>query len=156
MISVMTCGGFWHDKPRGYGDIQIERMITRGVNRDAARRYVRAVLFGGCTTAEALEIIRDRDCAHLGTAIELWDANDVPSDRWFRDAWSRSHNGGPISINLEKARPVQMRRIASAVAEENKRRLLELKSPVDFDLGRMRQRILLARDETELRQIWPL
>ena len=57
------------------------------------------MLFGGCTTAEAYGIIRDRDCSHLGTGCELWDASDLPTDRRYRNAWRRSHNGGPIYID---------------------------------------------------------
>ena len=66
--------------------------------------FVMAMQFGGCTDAEAYEIMRDRFCAHLGSGIELWDTTDVPKDRWFREAWVRSHNGGPIDISLTKAR----------------------------------------------------
>jgi hypothetical protein len=157
IMSVMcNGGGLWDHLPRGVMDRQIASMVKRGVGEVAAHRYAKAVMFGGCTTAEALEIIRDRDCAHLGTAIELWDVADIPTDRWFRDAWRRSQNGGPISVSLKLAKPIHMQHIASAIAGENKKRLLELKSPVDADLDRIRQRISLARDETELRQIWPL
>lgn len=155
IISVMSCGGLWDHLPPGVMDRQIASMVNRGVNEDAAHRYAKSVMFGGCTTAEALEIIRDRDCAHLGTAIELWDADDVPTDRWFRDAWSRSHNGGPISVSLKKARPIQMRHIGDAVFEENMRRQRELIAPFEYDRDLLRGKIMKARDETELRQIWP-
>lgn len=139
-------------------DRQIASMVNRGVNEDAACRYAKAVMFGGCTTAEALEIIRDRDCAHLGTAIELLDHADVPTDRWFRDAWSRSHNGGPITISLKKARPIQFRHIRNYISEENKRRenSLEMMPTLEVDIDLIRNKILLARDDTELRGIWPI
>ena len=39
-----------------------------------------AIQFGGCTDAEAYELMRDRFCTHLGTGIELWDTADVPHD----------------------------------------------------------------------------
>lgn len=154
-ISVMGCGGLWDHLPPGVMDRQIASMVKRGVNEDAAHRYAKAVMFGGCTTAEALEIIRDRDCAHLGTAIELWDVDDVPTDWWFRDAWRRSHNGGPISVNLKLAKTVQMRHVGDAVIEENKRRERELLAPFEYDRDRLRTSIMSARDENELRVIWP-
>lgn len=157
VIAWMSCGGLWNDHPRGYLDTQIERQIRDGRDPDASRRFAHAVQFGGCTTAEALEIIRDRDCAHLGTAIELWD--DVSMDRWFRNAWRRSHNGGPISIDLKLAKPIQFRHIKSAVDQETKRRQDDLELfdiPVDVDFVAIRERIMNARDETELRSIWPL
>lgn len=159
-IAWMTCGGFdlWQSKPRGFAETQIERQIARGVNPDAARRYARAAMFGGCTTAEALEIIRDRDCAHLGTAIELWDVADIPRDRWFRDAWRRSHNGGPISVNLNLAKPIQFKRAKLAVERENKRRADEFaKLPaVEVDWDAFRSKVSNARDEHELRAAWPV
>ncbi len=116
-------------------------------------------MHGGCTTAEALGIIRDRDCAHLGTAIELWDLVDVPTERWFRNAWVRSHNGGPISINLKLARPIQWKKAKSAVASENKRRKDDfddyMKPLIEVDWDAFRQKLIRAQDEIDLRQIWP-
>jgi hypothetical protein len=150
IMSVMSYGGLWDHLPPGVMDRQIASMVNRGINERTAYRYARAVMFGGCTTAEALEILRDRDCAPRGTGIELWDANDVPTDRWFRDAWRRSHNGGPISIDLEKARPVQWKRLKSA----HTRRLNELTFR-ELDLESYRDKILTARDVMELRQVWP-
>lgn len=147
-ISMMGCGGLWDRRPRGYMDIQVERQIARGVKPDVARRYARAMQFGGCTTAEALEIIRDRDCD--GTAIELWDVAEVPTDRWFRDAWYRSHNGGPISINVEKARPIQWRHIKDTYKKRMSDLLFE-----EFDLEPYKHKIIAARDDGELRRIWP-
>lgn len=156
-IAWMTGGGgIWDHQPRGYLDTQIDRMIEAGHRADAARRFAHAVQFGGCTTAEALEAIRDRDCAHLGTAIELWDADDVPLDRWFRDAWRRSANGGPISIDLKLAKPIHFRNIKTMVERENKRRDLDLfDSVVAPDWPALRERIKSAREEAELRMIWP-
>jgi hypothetical protein len=154
-LTWMSCGGFWDDKPRGFMDIQIERQIARSVPKDAARRYARAIQFGGCTTAEALEILRDRDCFN-GFCHELWDASEIPNDWWFRDAWRRSHNGGPISVDLEKARPLQLRHIVNAVTEEKKRRSTDLSIRGSFepDMDALKDKIKMAADETELRNIW--
>lgn len=148
IISWMSCGGMWDSQPRGFAEIQIERMIEAGVRKDTARKYAHAVQFGGCTTAEALEIIRDRDCIG-GIAHELSD--DIPTDRWFRDAWRRSHNGGPIYVDIEKAKTVQIAHIAKAIREENKRRERELLAPFDYDLSDLRKKVLLAKCAGELR-----
>jgi len=102
-IRTMSCGGWWNGYPRGFLKTQIERQVAAGHNPDAVRRFVMAMQFGGVTEAEALAIIRDRDCAHLGTACELWDFADVPIDRTYRNAWRRSSNGGPIWIDERKA-----------------------------------------------------
>lgn len=158
-VSYMSCGGYWDGHPRGCVERQIEAQIAAGHDPDAAMRFAHAMQFGGKTTAEALEIIRDRDCGHRGTAIELWDVEDVPSDRWYRNAWYRSHNGGPISIDLSRARLLQFKHIRAAIVAETKRRQDDLELfdvPVDVDLGLVRERIRKARDEIELRRVWPL
>ena len=110
---------------------------------------------GGCTTAEALAIIRDRDCAHLGTMIELFDIDELPGDRWFRDAWTRSHNGGPVYVYLPRARRVQIDRIKGAVAQRNRRRLLLGRALIAPAWGSIGNAIRHARDEHELRRVWP-
>ena len=155
-IAMMSCGGFWSDKPRGYGDVQIERQISRGVQPDAARRYVKAMTLGGLTTAEAYAVIRDRDCAHLGYHIDLMDFEDLP-DRWFRNAWKRSANGGPVGVDLNLARPLQWQHIRQRVSTENKRRLeaFEEERQIKPDWSQIRTAIKHARDEEELRRIWP-
>jgi len=104
-------GGYWDQMPRGYAEEQVQRQISAGHQERAARRFCRAMTQGGCTDAEALDIIRDRDCGHLGTAFELLDVSAIATDRWFRDAWRRSHNGGPIYIPMSIAREIQIRRM---------------------------------------------
>lgn len=155
IFRVMQCGGFWDDRPRGFIQTQIERQIASGIDPDHARRFAHAVAFGGCTEAEVWEIIRDRDCARHGTLHELIDVTDLP-DRWFRDAWRRSSNGGPPSVDLEKAKPIQWRRLVEAVSQENKRRELDLFGlpPIRLPRVTMQSAIKNARDDQELRRIW--
>ena len=103
-LAYMTGGGGrWDGFPRGFLDRQIAEQAKHGVGEWAAARFVRAMQFGGLSTPEAYGIMRDRFCAHLGTGCELWDVEDVPTDRTYRDAWRRSHNGGPIVIDAHKA-----------------------------------------------------
>lgn len=158
MISVMGRGGYWNDRPRGFIEEQIRRQIADGIHPDHARRYAHAVTFGGCTTAEAFDIIKDRDCTRHGHSFDVIDPHkELPPDRWFRDAWHRSANGGPVVIDLVKARVIQWQRVSYAVEKENKRRLnaLYVEPPVAFDPDRVRSAIKWARDEDELRRIWP-
>jgi len=100
-------GGRWDGFPRGFLQRQIEAQAKDGVGEWAAARFVRAMQFGGCTTAEAYAIMRDRFCAHLGTGCELWDTSAVPADRLYRNAWRRSPNGGPIYIDEIEARRIE-------------------------------------------------
>jgi len=107
-LAYMTGGGGrWDGFPRGFMERQIVAQAKDGVGEWAAARFVRAMQFGGCTTAEAYAIMRDRFCAHLGTGCELWDTSDVPSDRFYRNAWRRSSNGGPIYIDAAEARRIE-------------------------------------------------
>lgn len=157
-LSAMSSGGYWSDRPRGFLEEQIERQIAAGHKPDAAHRFAHALQFGGCVRAEALEIIRDRDCGHLGTAHELYQFADIPQDRWFRDAWRRSHNGGPIYIELTAARRIQFRKIRQAATAENKRRQDELDRfdmPVELELGALRDKIYSCDDPSALRRVWP-
>lgn len=149
-------GGFFGSRPpRGLLAQQIEGGIADGRNADAQARLVHALAFGGCNTAEAYALIRDRDCAHCGTGHALVDLEDLP-DRWFRNAWRRSHNGGPISINLRAAKAVQFSHIKAAIEEENKRRERDLwNEPLAIALDPIKDRIKSASDEAALRVIWP-
>lgn len=157
-------GGYWDDRPRGFLHELVRRKtcpeLQRGnvVTEDAAWRFVNAMQFGGCTTGEAWHAIAEHDCARFGTLIEIQDTDDLP-DRWFRDAWKRSANGGPVSVDLEKARPIQLAHIARATERQN--RLINRLS-----LWGLRKRVMPqwhtlalavnhARDEHELRKVWP-
>ncbi len=141
-----ACGTnwYWNAKRRGFLAEQEERQIAAGHPAHAVRRHIHAMTFGGLTTAEALELIRDRDCAVFGTAADLIDIEDV-RDRWFRNAWRRSRNGGPISIDLKAARRIQYRRIT---------RMGE-KAKAVLKLDRWRDKIRMAKTPEELRRIWP-
>jgi hypothetical protein len=145
-MGFMTQGGGWWDgRPRGFVEEQIERNIRDGRDPRGAHRFVKAMGEGGCTTAEALEIIRDRDAAHLGTAHEVVTREDIPGDRWFRDAWRRSHNGGPVYIDLEMARKVHLKRL-TFFADRHRLKL---------NLPRWRHRIRTAPSLEALRMEWP-
>jgi hypothetical protein len=95
-------GGRWDGHPPGFLQRQIAAQAKNGVGERAACRFVLAMQFGGLNTAEAYAVMRDRFCAHLGTGCELWDTSEISVDRRYRDAWRRSHNGGPIYLDEEE------------------------------------------------------
>jgi hypothetical protein len=99
--------------------------------------------------------MRDGFCSHLGTGCELWDVADVPLDRWFRNAWRRSHNGGPIYVDIGKARRLQLDKIKSAAAQRNRKRIELGRKPLVPPWGEIGNAIRHARDEGELRRVWP-
>jgi|SRR5262245_14599531 len=119
-LAYMTGGGGrWVGFPRGFLQRQLEAQAKECGNEWFAKRFICAMHFGGVTTAEAYAIMRDRFCAHLGSAHELWDVSDIPTDRTYRNAWRRSHNGGPITIDEQKALEIEE---ARAWAEYEARR----------------------------------
>jgi len=89
----------WHGREWWFWIVQFNRMLARGVKPGAAYRYARMMVTGGCSRREAIEIIAERDCGHLGTAIEIVDVSEIPTDRTYRDAWRRSTNGGEIWLD---------------------------------------------------------
>jgi hypothetical protein len=155
IMMAMCGGGLWRNPERGFINRQIESKIAQGKDPDASRRFCRALAFGGCVDSEALGILRDFMCLHLGTAHEVWDIDDVPADRWFRDAWRRSHNGGPILVDLAKARRIQLEKIKAAVQAHNHPRLALGRRPYLPLWGELGNAIRHARDEEELRRVWP-
>lgn len=140
----LSNGGYWAGQTRGWLERQEELQIAGGHSPSSVRRFMRAMQDGGCTTAEAYDIIRDRDCGHLGTGFELWEPHDLP-DRWFRDAWVRSHNGGPIHIDLHKARRIQISKITNHGASRK----------LDLDMIKWRSACRRASSVEDLRRIWP-
>ena len=142
---MTTGGGRWDGFPVGFLDRQIAEQAKFGVGESAAHRFVMAMQFGGCTDAEAFDVMRDRYCAPHGSGFEVWIAKELPGDRWFRDAWRRSHNGGPIEIDMVKARKIHLKNLKS-FAKARKH---------DLQWPRWRERLRRASSPEELRSLWP-
>lgn len=144
IFHIMRMGGHWRDRPRGFIKKQIELQVSSGIDPWHAERFAFAVAFGGVTEAEAWEIIRDRDCARFGFDHELVRAEDLP-DRWFRDAWRRGHNSKEVYVDMNIARDIQLLKIKKAAG----------KKEGGLDLVTIESAIKNARDEEELRRVWP-
>lgn len=155
-LQALASGGFYGRPPRGFIEEQIERQVKDGRTRQAAARFTNALVYGCGNSRLALEIMRDRDCAHRGFNIELIDTAELP-DRWFRDAWARSANGGPVSINLDIARAIQWAKIKEAVADEDRWRALSFvrRARVRIFWAGLWLAVANARDEDELYRVWP-
>lgn len=70
-----------------------------------AWRWVDALDRGGLSEREALALIIEKDAPAWSTAHEIIDVSELP-ERTYRDAWTRSANGGPIVIDETKARAI--------------------------------------------------
>lgn len=151
-------GGLWGNRPRGFFDEQVRRQVEGGIPERTAVAWLNALQYGGKTEAEVWGLIRDRNCINpSGTAHELIEFADLP-DRWFRNAWRRSPNGGPIYIDLERARDVQWKRIKKAEHIERQIRANDLNlwnKPLELDLPSIDNAIHRSRDIEELRRVWP-
>lgn len=122
---------------------------------EAAARFVAAMHTGGVSCAEAWGIIAQHDCARFGTLIEIQRIEDLPRDRWFRDAWTRSANGGPVGVDLDKARVIQWQHIGNVLYAFNEWRGQRMLAPLTLDPALIALKIGDARDEDELRAVWP-
>jgi len=151
----LQAGGFYRHAAPGVVRHAIEWEIERGRDPDEVRRWVHALAFGGKTEAEALALIRDKDCAPHGTAFDVIEPSDLP-DRWFRNAWRRSHNGGPIMVDLDTAKQIQFARLHGAVKLHNTRSegALRPAPKIRPEWGRIRDQIERAGDERELAAVW--
>lgn len=171
IMRILTHGGV----PEAYfgrtldRDWEIEKLVRDGRREIIAVRWIDAVIAGGLTDAEAHGLIAEKDVPSDHAGIDLWDHSDVPRDYWFRDAWRRSRNGGPIDIDFDVARRVQAQRAIGA----REHRLSELRHQLNVDLilsvdasAKRRQIVQLERDDLfapmaaamtvdELRASWP-
>jgi hypothetical protein len=63
-----------------------------------ARRWVDAMAHGGLTAGEAVRLIAERDRPADSLAMDIIDPGELP-ERYYRAAWRRSSNGGPVWID---------------------------------------------------------
>tara|TARA_R110002074_G_scaffold354004_2_gene525815 strand:- start:2138 stop:2806 length:669 start_codon:yes stop_codon:yes gene_type:complete len=112
------------DRDEQIGRFQVPRaQLGPGMNAAQATYYVDCCISGGLDPEDAFALLAMKDVASGGTGVELWDASQVSADRWFRDAWRRSPEGGPIFIDLAEARKIQATKIVAA--QRNKIRLYD-------------------------------
>jgi hypothetical protein len=162
-VRAMTSGGgYWDDRPRGFLDELVRRKtcpkLQKGANvtEVAAWKFIKAMQWGGLTTAETWPVFAAHDCERFGHDVQLMRYDELP-DRWFRDAWTRKgSNSGLPYVDLEKARVIQWQRLLHAVSRENKRREFDLFGPAPIRISKPEyaRAIKHARDAEELKRIW--
>jgi hypothetical protein len=155
-VSVLQQGnGYGRMLKRGTLEVQTQRLIEDGIDQDIAQTFVNAYAFGGNTEAEALKILIDRSCAHEGLHIDVVTKQELPP-RFYRNAWIRSPNGGPVNISLDKAKIIQWDTLYSSIEAENKKREreFELRPLIEVPWETIRSSIRHARDVDELSKIW--
>lgn len=154
-------GGYWNGYPFGFLNELVRRkscpILQRGhaCTKEAATRFVKAMQFGGKSCEEAWDIIAQHDCARFGHLIEVQHVDELPPDRWYRDAWYRSANGGPIMVSLDRARLIQLQHIGNVTYEFNRWNERNLKPTIAHDADAIQRAIDDAPDLETLRQVWP-
>lgn len=83
-----------------------------------ARRWIEALDRGGLTEREAVSLIVEKDAPAWSTAHEIVHKHEIPEDRRYRNAWRRSHNGGPIWIDDGKAIAIDEARLWASYEQE--------------------------------------
>lgn len=135
---------------------ELHKAARDGRDVAAWSSFLTAYERGGCTLDKALRLVLDKDVPTVERAsAEIWSRGDLPADRWFRDAWRRSANGGPIWTDVERARPVQLRHIGRALSRANVQWFTRRDEPVAIDWRSARAAVARAGDEAELRTVWP-
>jgi hypothetical protein len=173
VMAILTLGGkAWshlsRDEEIGFflADDKWHPQLSANRREQIATRWIDALMTGGKTDAEAYELIRDKDVTDGCTGVELWDFYDIPQDRWFRNAWTRSQNGGPIEIDMRRARVQHGQRLHNLeqilTKKVRKDRLVgRVSGYADRALYAMREdrflsRLSMAETPEQLKSIWPI
>lgn len=129
-----------------------------GNREKLAYRWVEALAHGGVSYEEAIRMVGEKDRPVGGCAMEIVLRSDIPNDRWFRNAWKRSQNGGPIYIDLNRARLVQkhqyIAKLQSDLAKKSLWDRVTLDSKV-VDFKAVEEQIFQTDDLEVLRLILP-
>ncbi|KKL75151.1 hypothetical protein LCGC14_2057750 [marine sediment metagenome] len=127
------------------------------------------------TEAEAIAFIQAKDVPADAVDVEIVEQATIPTDRWFRDAWTRPVGGGSINIDMPRAREIQAERIQVARQrairyfqdEEDMARLTGRAPKADqhaadrasleaMNLTAVATRVAGAANPTALKAIWPV
>lgn len=65
-----------------------------------------------CANLSIKEVIA-KDVPKDATSVTMRDITEIPTDRWFRDAW-RSHPTQAVSISMSRARAIHLTRLRAA------------------------------------------
>lgn len=145
----------------------VDNMVRAGHDAGFAAAWCDALIDGGKTSAEALEMIAIK--AHPGRRAEIaaLDGRRRPRSRMFRDAWRRQGDG--IVVDLEAARTIFSRRLieakrVAAVSATEAAELAVLAGDTPdaclealraLDLRAMGTEIMRAQSAAALMALWP-
>lgn len=76
---------------------------------DLAERWIYGLCHGGFAADDAVRLIGEYSKHPDHFALEVVDVDDLPTNRTYREAWRRSHNGGPIWIDWDAVTRIEER-----------------------------------------------
>lgn len=79
-----------------------------------AAKWIDSLIRGGLAERDAVQLIGEYAAPAHYTSLEIVDRREIPLDFTHRDAWRRSHNGGPIWIDETLAQQIDEARMWSA------------------------------------------
>ena len=85
LLATMTGKGYGWDQDRI--NYEISKFVASGKSEDVIRPYMEAVANGGMTEAKAIDLIRAKDEVANCQGCTVVEDTDLPTDRYFRDAW---------------------------------------------------------------------
>jgi hypothetical protein len=88
LLAVMTGTGHGWNQERI--DYEVGKFVAAGKAEDIVRPYMEAVANGGVTEAQAIELIRAKNHQADCLGCTVIEDTDLPTDRYFRDAWEWS------------------------------------------------------------------
>ena len=88
LLAAMTDSGYGWSQERI--DYEIGKFVAGGKSESVVRPFTTAVGKGGVSESEAIELIRAKDDKADCLGCTVIEDTDLPSDRYFRDAWEWS------------------------------------------------------------------
>lgn len=140
-------------------------------NREEIEPFVRALAYGGTTEDQAAQLIAIANSPN-GVTARITHVENIPTDRYFRDAWTDDNDTETVDIHMEKARIIHMNNLRKL----RDKKFLEMGFPVKLDPaleaaiipGETREKLEALRDmpqsldleriktPEDLKAIWPV
>jgi hypothetical protein len=152
-------------------DRAIDNMVRSGFDADFAAKWTRAQISGGETDATALGMVALKTFPSQFDVVATEQEN-IPADRFFRDAWRRDPGGDKLYVDIDAARIIFSRRLIGAKGAAAKRLTDELdvllltgrtdqaleaqhEALIGLNLRALGAKVMAAASPEELKALWP-
>ena len=88
LLAAMTSQGYgWNQERIEY---EVGKFVASGKSDSVIRPFITAVAQGGVSESDAIELIRAKDDKADCLGCTVIEDTDLPTDRYFRNAWEWS------------------------------------------------------------------